>query len=161
MTRNWGGDGIEKFLEPDEKLLLRFSNYFLTNSRFGIYLPLSSNFEFLNLSEISLRERSGRSLMPAVAATLSGLSTLFAIAIILDPINIVGELISFSVVFFTAVYGLSILVKFNKDSYLVTSLNAKKSFKVRTFQSKEGLVFVEELVNAVNIKKIVNNSDGQ
>lgn len=136
---------------------MRFSNYFLTDSRFWIYRPLHSNFEFIKLSDISMEENKGIMLKLITTILFVGFSVLFIGGIVIDPVNLVGEAITALVLFFTVFYAYSFFARFNRDSYIVRSLSTNKSFKVRTFQSSDGLVFVDELVKSVSITKTAEN----
>ena len=149
MARNWGGDGIEKFLEPGESLELRFSNYYLTNRRLGHYKTLKSIYEFVPLGDFDMVEGHGRLIefsLISIIILFASMAVLGLFTIFTDPVfTIIGVVGTFQVF-----YAYSLLRRWSRDSYLIKFRGEKGKWILRTFNSDRGLSFALEVVKANN-----------
>lgn len=150
MVRNWGGEGIEKFLGMNESVKLRFGDFFLTESRLGKYRTLSSTFEFTELSEISVEKYSGV-VFPLLVSLIAWVGLSIS-SLLLYLSYRQGLLETLFDQFGVLVFGANTYYIWSyrrKNSFVVRSPNLRKNWKINTFRSKRGFEFVEELRNAI------------
>lgn len=149
MARNWGGDGIEKQFLPDEALIMRFGNFYLTNIRLGHYRTMGSTFEFLNLGEFEISQGHGKiveGLLVAIMCLFAALAVSGLFTIYTDPgLSILGLAGIFQIFF-----GFSVFRKFYKDSYIIMPAVGGKRWIFRTASSERGLSFALEVAKANN-----------
>lgn len=150
MARHWGGDGIEEFLGPGESVMMRWGNFFLTQSRLGIYLTLKSKFLLTELSDLSIRKNKRTKLRASFAGFGIILAIIFTIGELVQPAGLVQSVVTLFLGAFTIVLGYGMLSSLDLDSYIVSSARYGKSWKIRTSGLENGLIFVDNLVNAIN-----------
>lgn len=156
MARHWGGDGIEEYLEYGESVRLRYTNFFLTQHRVGIYLAMKSKFLLTDYSDVSVKENNRNRLRLVFISFSIILALIFAIGEVYQPTSLMQGIILFTITFLTIGTGYALLASFDRDSYLVYSTRYKKSWKIRTLATEQGLTFVDELLKAINSQKNVN-----
>ena len=149
MARNWGGDGIEKFLLPGETVQLRFANYYLTNRRLGHYRALSSTFEFVPLGEFDIREGHGKLVEWTLAIIMIFFLSSAVVAFFWFNTGPQVFLLVFAGVF-QFFFGYTVLIRFYKDSYIVRQRNGGRKLIIRSFNTEQGLSFALEVVKANN-----------
>lgn len=150
VARNWGGSGIEEFLLPGETIRARFSNYFLTDRRIGKYRTLSSTFEFVNVTEISLKKSSGawrRTMLTICIVIAAALNLLAYFMLHLSPFRILVEVI---VIFGTYAYVYVVLVKFANEFIVIESSDGDIKWTIRSYGQKKGYTFLSELKGICN-----------
>ncbi len=149
MARNWGGDGVEKFLDSGESLELRFRNYYLTNRRLGHYKALKSTFDFVPLGDFDLVEGHGRVIefsLISIMVFFASMAVLGLFTIHTDPgFTIIGAVGTFQVF-----YAYSLLRRWSKNSYIIKLRDGKGKWLLRTFNSDQGLTFALEVLKANN-----------
>ncbi len=150
MARNWGGDGIERYLGSGETVKLRFGNFFLTPSRLGIYTTLKSEFIFTDFSDISIMKNRKTKLKLSFASIGIILALVFIIGELTQPTSLTLAAVLPISSFLTVGTGYAMLSSFDRDSYIIHSNRLEKNWKIRTFATVQGLTFVDELLKAIN-----------
>lgn len=149
MVRNWGGEGVERNFLPDESLVMRFGNFYLTSQRLVHYNAISSTFEFVHLGKFHISLGKGKVaqvllvafLVYFAATAVAGIFTIHT-----DP----GLTIMGLSGIFMAFYGFVVFRRFYKDTYIIKPDGNGKKWVIRTASSEKGLSFALEVVKANN-----------
>lgn len=158
MARNWGGDGIEKFLLPHESVALRFGNNFLTTRRFGKYHTISSTFEFADLGSILVAPAKQWFWKVFILSFAILLVSLFYMAIRACPVNFGLVVAPILVGIFTIANAYYFYRLFCLGVFQVRSRASGGPWKIRTMRSSAGLAFVDELLKASKAARAMEDS---
>lgn len=144
-----GSGELRASLMPGERVVSRFSNYVLTDTRLIRYHHLSVKFEYSLLQDIVVHRYHGFSLFPfyMLLATITLCATntaIFAFSLI-SPLTFIGDMAISAFLAFVFAFSLR---QYRKQCYLITGKDFRRSWKLLTFGSPKGIEFVDALCNS-------------